>query len=95
MSSTNVHKIFKRESIDTNLLSRISVILEYDFFLHFIHDKSILNNIKTYLIQTDTSLVAEPESNYKKELILCKEKVSMLEKINGLLEEKLDHKKKK
>ena len=29
---TNIYKIFKRESIDTNLLQRISAALDYDFF---------------------------------------------------------------
>lgn len=29
---TNVYSIFRRKSIDTDLLYRISVILEYDFF---------------------------------------------------------------
>ncbi len=30
---TNVYKIFQRPSIDTELLSRISKALDYDFFL--------------------------------------------------------------
>ena len=29
---TNIYKIFRRGSIDTKLLKRISVILEHDFF---------------------------------------------------------------
>jgi len=29
---TNVYKIFKRPDIDTDLLQRICVILQYDFF---------------------------------------------------------------
>ncbi len=29
---TNVYKIFRRASIDTALLLRISAVLEYDFF---------------------------------------------------------------
>ncbi len=29
---TNVYKIFKRPDIDTDLLQRISVILDHDFF---------------------------------------------------------------
>ena len=29
---TNVYKIFRRPDIDTDLLQRISVILEHDFF---------------------------------------------------------------
>lgn len=32
---TNVYDIFQRKSIDTELLLRISVILNYDFFKHY------------------------------------------------------------
>lgn len=32
---TNVYDIFRRKSIDTELLMRISKILDYDFFHHY------------------------------------------------------------
>lgn len=32
---TNAYKIFRRQSIDTELLMRISEILRYDFFDHY------------------------------------------------------------
>jgi hypothetical protein len=32
---TNVYSIFRRESIDTDLLMKLSVILEHDFFVDF------------------------------------------------------------
>lgn len=35
MSPANVHKIFKRSSLDAGLLLRLSNILDYDFFQHF------------------------------------------------------------
>ena len=35
MSPANVHKIFKRSSVDVMLLRKISNVLEYDFFRHF------------------------------------------------------------
>lgn len=41
---TNVYKILKKESIDTNLLYRISKILSYNFFKHLSDDFS--NNTK-------------------------------------------------
>ena len=34
-SRTNVYKIFDKPSIDTNLLLRISSILNYDFFKYY------------------------------------------------------------
>ena len=35
---TNIYSIFKRESIDTSLLVKISVILKHDFFKYYIKD---------------------------------------------------------
>jgi len=32
---TNVYKIFKRESIDTELLIRISLVLKHNFFIYY------------------------------------------------------------
>ena len=32
---TNVYKLFRKDSVDTQLLYRISVILSYDFFRHY------------------------------------------------------------
>ena len=86
MSPTNVHKIFKRETIDTGLLQKISIVLEYDFFTHYTSSgKSYSDNVESF------NLVSENEAVYKKELDLCKEKISMLEKINSLLEDKVKH----
>ncbi len=39
---TNIYKIFKRESIDTALLQRISDVLDFDFFHLFVKDKDDL-----------------------------------------------------
>jgi transcriptional regulator with XRE-family HTH domain len=35
MSPANVHKIFKRSTVDVKLLRELSIILDYDFFRHF------------------------------------------------------------
>jgi len=82
MSSTNVHKIFKRESIDTALLQKISTVLEYDFFT-FYSDGSTKNNVVPSFVLQD-----KPEE-YKTALEQCREKVVMLEKINQLQEDKI------
>lgn len=41
---TNVYSIFKRESIDTALLVKISVILNHDFFKYYSKDVAIAEN---------------------------------------------------
>lgn len=38
---TNVYSIFKRESIDTSLLVKISTILNHDFFSYYSRDLDI------------------------------------------------------
>ena len=35
---SNVYSIFKRQSIDTDLLLRISLILNYNFFIHYLYE---------------------------------------------------------
>ena len=35
---TNIYSIFKRESIDTQLLTKISAILKHDFFKYYSED---------------------------------------------------------
>ena len=35
---TNIYSIFKRESIDTALLEKISIILKHDFFTYYSED---------------------------------------------------------
>ncbi|MDM8155338.1 XRE family transcriptional regulator [Bacteroides gallinaceum] len=42
---TNVYKIYDKKSIDTDLLMRISALLEYNFFLDYTNefDKNVPN----------------------------------------------------
>lgn len=45
-SRTNVYKIFDKYSIDTEMLARISTILDFDFFS--LYSKDIKENKKKY-----------------------------------------------
>ncbi|MCU0434453.1 MAG: hypothetical protein MUC87_13450 [Bacteroidia bacterium] len=77
----NVYSIFKRESIDTDLLWEISRVLNYDFFQHyttssgsFLNDDSMSHknaselNKELALVKRETELFAQ-ENRYLKELI--------------------------
>ena len=44
-SRENVYDIFKRKSIDTDLLQIISQVLEYDFFTHYLSINKSSNEI--------------------------------------------------
>ncbi len=90
MTSTNVHKIFKRETVDTGLLQKISAALNYDFFQYY--SPSIIQSFNE-----DKEIYAagnEYELNQcKKELELLKlemaqKEIDYLKRINELLEKK-------
>ena len=48
---TNVYSIFKRESIDTELLLRISIVLHRNFFMDYIDELSKCDFFNTKLLQ--------------------------------------------
>ena len=83
MSPTNIHKIFKRDTIDTGLLQKLAEVLDYDFFMHYISGKGYDSSIE------NPGFVSEAEAEYKRALQQTQEKVVMLEKIQVLLEEKI------
>lgn len=77
----NVYSIFKRESIDTDLLWEISRVLNYDFFQHYtttqgayLNDDSMSHKTASDLnkelaqVKRDTELFAQ-ENRYLKELV--------------------------
>ena len=37
-SRTNIYKIFEKSSIDTSLLMRISIVLQYNFFVDYMDE---------------------------------------------------------
>lgn len=49
---TNVYKIFKKQSLDTELLLRISSILNYNFFQHYNSELIVMKDNKRQLINT-------------------------------------------
>ena len=49
---SNVYKMFKRKSIDTDLLIKISEVLGHDFLSEYFYDKGSRNESKTIGIQS-------------------------------------------
>ncbi len=73
----NAYDIFRRDSIDTHLLQKISVVLEYDFFQYF---------------NTSTGIASESIVSYKREAPDLLQKVQELEKEIVYLKELLNDK---
>lgn len=96
------YKIFAKEHMDTTLLQRICQVLEHDFFSYYSNELGF----KKYVQDDQIGYVTEPETGYGKkeevkqltaELKACKKQVSDLEKkyelsekVNKLMEEKIE-----
>jgi len=83
-SRRNVYSILSKKSIDTELLERVSKVLEYNFFQGYLPSK------KEYGVKSDQTGVADKDAPYLKKRVeeLVKE-VEYLKEINKLLKDKL------
>lgn len=86
-SKQNIYGIYKRESIDTDLLQKFCKVLNYDFFTLFVNPKLPPNNDKKSKLQIsgDRDLEYDVLKNQMEDL---KEKYELIKKVNVLLEEK-------
>lgn len=93
-----IYNIFKRETIDTGLLKKISQVLEHDFFSYFSQELPVVNDPSKvgYVKKTDliTSLGEELKA-YRRRLTELEEKYETLQKLSKLQEEKLERLKKR
>ncbi len=74
----NIHIILKKSSIDTELLQRISKILGYDFFQHYLGLNAGPGN---------NALMGNTASELKQELEAAKEEIETISRHNGYLRE--------
>ena len=94
-SRQNVQDVFKRESIDTNLLSEVSKVLNYDFFQHLSRTKEVsllMEDPGTYK-RSELDKYKQKAADLSKELKLAQKELAYLKKINTLLEKKVERKK--
>ena len=88
----NIYGIYKRKSIDTALLLKLSKILDQDFFELYSNEymmtkEGIPAYTKAYKnLKEDTKLLSEQLDACKKELADLREKYDLQKKINVLLE---------
>ena len=90
-SKQNVYGIFKRSSVDSELLHNICVALRYDFFRFY---TGLKDNSREALPYENSALhtvrkLKEELSQTKYRLKEAEEKNDMLKQINKLLEEKV------
>ncbi len=74
-----MHYLLKKNSIDTNLLRKISLVLHYDFFQHYI---GLSPNGKT-----NDTLLTVSSNELKSKLLEVKKEINTLELHNSYLRE--------
>ena len=90
-SKQNIYGIFKRESIDTGLLDKLTKALNYDFFALYMNPK--LSPTKESLAERKAKAYVVPEDTpeyllVKTQFLDLQEKYELLKKVNTLLEKK-------
>jgi hypothetical protein len=89
-SKQNVNGIFKRRSIDSDLLKKLSKALEYDFFQYYLsEDTKALNEDQAVYQKSNEKTIKDLQKEIdrlKKEL--NEKEIRYLKKINNILEKK-------
>lgn len=83
-SKQNVYHIYKRESIDTALLMRLSKVLDFDFFQFYVHAGTANESRPPYGKGKKTSTGKSMDAEYatlKKDYESLKEKYELLKEL--------------
>ena len=90
-SKQNIYGIYKRKSLDTETLRKLSTALDYDFFEYYrLSDEvtKINDPAERYLKGNQKTVPFKDYQKLKAELDNLKEKFELLKKVNELLEKK-------
>ena len=91
----NVYKIFERESINTDLLEKISQVLEHDFFQNYVQKENkpgAANEDEATYKTTAIKKLEQQLEEKQMEIERLKKELELRERVIGLLEEKLKNK---
>jgi transcriptional regulator with XRE-family HTH domain len=89
-SPQNVYGIFKRKSIDTELLQQISEVLKFDFFSYYgQHALVTHDSVSGYGDPERKAAKADPQDPCRKVQEQADKEISYLKRIIELLEQKL------
>jgi hypothetical protein len=86
-SKQNITGIYKRRTIDAELLAKFSKVLQYDFFRYYQPEGS-LHAAEEAGVYLKKNRQAEEIRKLKKELEDLREKYELLKRLNTLLEKK-------
>ncbi len=90
-SKQNIYGIYKRKSLDTETLRKLSKVLEYDFFEYYRNDDlptTISDPTAKYEKLQPKSVSIKEYQKLKSDYDNLKEKYELIKKLNQLLEKK-------
>lgn len=92
MTSSNVHKIFMRKTIDTGLLMRLSVLLEHNFFRYYSENESKKEMVHLQMSEPDENshYYEKLKEKFTFEIEALSKEIKYLREINELLRERLN-----
>lgn len=85
-SKQNVYGIYKRKSIDTGLLAKIAVALDFDFFAYYTRNLQVSASPAS---DAGSNSNAKASEHLKQEIDVLKKENEYLKRINTLLDDKL------
>ena len=95
MVRQNVYRVFERKDMDTELIRRISRILEHDFFQYLVaahtEVKPVEEEVKFMYKEEPYKKLAEELERTRMELMMAQKEIMYLKKIVELLEKQAEH----
>jgi transcriptional regulator with XRE-family HTH domain len=92
MVRQNVYRVFDRKDMDTELLRRISRILDHDFFQYFVsacsESKPEEKEEEPFHNEASSKQLSETLEKTRVELMMAQKEITYLKKIVALLEER-------
>lgn len=88
-SKQNIHGIYKRVSINTELLYKLCLALEFDFFKYY--SKGEKKKFEDRRIEEKVKALTEEVQLLQKDLKEVKEKYALQKKLNEMLESKISN----
>ena len=84
----NIYRIFEKDSIDTDLLIKISSVLEHNFFMYFENGESNKKIGSGQIDKGENEALLKELDFINNELRLAKKEIDYLKKIIELMEER-------
>lgn len=90
MKRQNAYRIFKKNDLDTDVLKRVSKLLDFDFFALLSNDlRSSYPHVKTQMNDEELKRLREENARVKEQNEALNKQNKLLDEVNLMLKEKI------